>query len=65
MTLFDIKDCEGLSSMRLHFTLDDEKRPVDCEQTENTDANNLNMIEKFALLTNTAVAQHIAVHLPE
>jgi len=53
----------GLSSTSLKFTLDEDGRPVDCEQTENTDANN--MIEEFMLLTNTAVAQRIAVHLPE
>lgn len=31
----------SLSSKRLKFTLDESGRPVDCEQTENTDANNI------------------------
>lgn len=53
----------SLSSKRLRFTLDENGRPVDCEQTENTDANNI--VEEFMLLTNTTVAQRIAVHLPE
>ncbi|KIK48946.1 hypothetical protein CY34DRAFT_7939 [Suillus luteus UH-Slu-Lm8-n1] len=53
----------SLSSKRLKFTLDENGRPVDCEQTENTDANNI--VEEFMLLTNITVAQRIAVHLPE
>lgn len=31
----------GLTSKHLKFTLDENGRPVDCEQTENTDANNI------------------------
>jgi len=31
----------SLSSARLQFTLDENGRPVDCEQTENSDANNM------------------------
>ncbi|KAG2367320.1 hypothetical protein BDR07DRAFT_1393656 [Suillus spraguei] len=53
----------SLSSKRLKFTLDESGRPVDCEQTQNSDANNI--VEEFMLLTNTTVAQRIAVHLPE
>jgi protein SSD1 len=53
----------SLSSKRLKFTLDESGRPVDCEQTENTDANNI--VEELMLLTNITVAQRIAVHLPE
>ncbi|KAG1719443.1 hypothetical protein EDD22DRAFT_1029230 [Suillus occidentalis] len=46
------------------FTLDENGRPVDCEQTENTDANNI--VKEFMLLTNITVSQrHVAVHLPE
>ncbi|KAJ7368360.1 SSD1 protein [Mycena albidolilacea] len=53
----------SLDSLRLQFKLDDHGMPVDCGQYERTDANDL--IEEFMLLTNIAVAQHIAVHLPE
>ncbi|KAJ7283592.1 SSD1 protein [Mycena rebaudengoi] len=53
----------SLDSLRLQFKLDDNGLPVDCGQYERTDANDL--IQEFMLLTNTAVAQHIAVHLPE
>ncbi|KAF8897586.1 SSD1 protein [Infundibulicybe gibba] len=53
----------SLESLRLRFKLDDNGMPVDCGQYERTDANNL--IEELMLLTNIAVAQHIAVHLPE
>jgi protein SSD1 len=31
----------NLSSTRLKFTLDESGHPVDCEQTENSDANNM------------------------
>lgn len=31
----------SLSSTHLRFTLDEDGHPVDCEQTENIDANNL------------------------
>ncbi|KAF7355365.1 DIS3-like exonuclease 2 [Mycena sanguinolenta] len=53
----------SLNSLRLQFKLDDHGMPVDCGQYERTDANEL--VEEFMLLTNIAVAQHIAVHLPE
>ncbi|KAJ6539961.1 hypothetical protein B0H10DRAFT_2170622 [Mycena sp. CBHHK59/15] len=53
----------SLDSLRLQFKLDGNGLPVDCGQYERTDANDL--IEEFMLLTNIAVAQHIAVHLPE
>ncbi|KAJ7179085.1 SSD1 protein [Mycena filopes] len=53
----------SLDSLRLQFKLDDRGLPIDCGQYERTDANDL--IEEFMLLTNIAVAQHIAVHLPE
>ncbi|KAH7926750.1 RNB-domain-containing protein [Leucogyrophana mollusca] len=53
----------SLSSLRLHFTLDENGLPVDCSQYERADANEL--VEEFMLLTNISVAQRIAVHLPE
>ncbi|KAJ7068327.1 SSD1 protein [Mycena amicta] len=53
----------SLNSNRLSFTLDDRGMPVDCWQYDRADANE--MIEEFMLLTNIAVAQQIAVHLPE
>ncbi|KAJ7228625.1 SSD1 protein [Mycena pura] len=53
----------SLNSLRLQFKLDANGMPVDCGQYERTDANEL--VEEFMLLTNIAVAQHIAVHLPE
>ncbi|KAL4075813.1 SSD1 protein [Scleroderma citrinum] len=52
-----------LDSDRPKFTLDDNGFPVDCEQSESNEAKEL--IEEFMLLTNIAVAQRIAVHLPE
>ncbi|OJA20337.1 hypothetical protein AZE42_10293, partial [Rhizopogon vesiculosus] len=33
--------------VRLQFTLDEDRRPVDCDQIENTDTNN--MIEKVSV----------------
>lgn len=45
------------------FDLDDNGTPTDCYNYEYTDANML--VEEFMLLANFAVAQQIAVHLPE
>ena len=53
----------SLQPLRLSFQLDGNGLPTDCGQYERTDANEL--VEEFMLLTNIAVAQHIAVHLPE
>jgi protein SSD1 len=52
-----------LSSSRLSFTLDEKGLPTDCGQGDRNNANDL--VEEFMLLTNTAIAQRIAVHLPE
>ena len=52
-----------LDSLRLSFQLDENGLPTDCGQYIATDANEL--VEEFMLLSNTAVAQHIAVNLPE
>jgi protein SSD1 len=69
-----------IDSMELSFKLDDNGFPEDCWQYEKIEANHLVeevclitccdeliLIEwaQFMLLSNTAVAQHIAVHLPE
>lgn len=48
---------------RLSFQLDENGLPTDCGQYKRNDANEL--VEEFMLLTNIAVAQHVAVHLPE
>jgi len=53
----------SLDSLRLSFKLNENGLPEDCWQRERTDANQL--VEEFMLLCNIAVAQHIAVHLPE
>lgn len=53
----------SLESLRLTFELDENGIPVDCGQYRQNDANSL--IKEFMLLSNIAVAQHIAVHLPE
>ncbi|KAF8974509.1 hypothetical protein BDZ97DRAFT_29165 [Flammula alnicola] len=53
----------SLESLTLSFKLDEDGLPTDCGQYERTQANT--MIEEFMLLTNIAVAQQIAVHLPE
>lgn len=52
-----------LDSLRLSFQLDENGLPTDCGQYTATDANEL--VEEFMLLSNIAVAQHIAVNLPE
>jgi protein SSD1 len=53
----------ALESSKLSFTLDDDGMPADCGQYDRTESNFL--IEEFMLATNIAVAQQIAVHLPE
>lgn len=53
----------SLESLRLSFQLDENGLPSDCGQYARTDANEL--VEEFMLATNIAVAQHVAVHLPE
>jgi len=53
----------SLDSLRLSFKLDDSSLPIDCWQYKHTDANDL--VEEFMLMSNIAIAQHIAVHLPE
>ncbi|KAG2013594.1 SSD1 protein [Coprinopsis cinerea AmutBmut pab1-1] len=52
-----------LESLKLRFTLGEDGLPTDCGEQERLDANAL--IEEFMLLANIAVAQQIAVHLPE
>ncbi|KAF9268013.1 RNB-domain-containing protein [Marasmius fiardii PR-910] len=53
----------SLDSLRLEFQLDENGMPTDCWQHARNDANDL--VQEFILLTNIAVAQHVAVHLPE
>ena len=53
----------SLDSLHLSFKLDDNGLPTDCWQYTRTDAHDL--IEEYMILTNIAVAQHVAVHLPE
>ena len=48
---------------RLMFHLDENGTPIDCYNYALSDSNRL--IEEFMLLTNFAVAQQIAVNLPE
>lgn len=48
---------------RLMFHLDENGTPFDCYNYAQNDSNRL--IEEFMLLTNLAVAQQIAVNLPE
>lgn len=52
-----------IQNSKLMFDLDENGVATDCFNYENTDANSL--IEEFMLLTNFAVAQQIAVNLPE
>ena len=69
-----------LTNSRLSFTLDGNGLPTDCAQSDRNDANDLveevcttriilpvklKLGPQFMLLTNTAIAQRIAVHLPE
>ncbi|CAE6457234.1 unnamed protein product [Rhizoctonia solani] len=53
----------SIQSLRLKFDLDESGAPVDCSDELQTEANHL--IAEFMILANTAVAQQIAVHLPE
>ncbi|KAG7096895.1 hypothetical protein E1B28_004301 [Marasmius oreades] len=53
----------SLDSLQLEFQLDENGMPTDCWQHARNDANDL--IQEFMILTNTAVAHHAAVHLPE
>ncbi|TFK23257.1 RNB-domain-containing protein [Coprinopsis marcescibilis] len=53
----------SLDSLKLKFSLDEAGLPTDCGSYDRTESNML--IEEFMLLANIAVAQHIAVHLPE
>lgn len=70
----------SLESLKLSFSLDDNGFPTDCGPVEYADANKLvaevclvlfhidqcaRSLIQFMLATNIAVAQHIAVHLPE
>jgi protein SSD1 len=52
-----------IKNNKLMFELDEDAIPIDCYNYEYTEANLL--IEEFMLLTNFAVAQQIAVALPE
>ncbi|KAI0304107.1 hypothetical protein BC826DRAFT_1089336 [Russula brevipes] len=52
-----------LESPRLAFKLNDQGLPVDCSQGVDSEANAI--VEEFMVLTNIAVAQQIAVALPE
>lgn len=53
----------ALDSLDLEFNVDENGLPTDCWQRERIESNEL--IEEFMLLTNMAVAQHVAVNLPE
>jgi protein SSD1 len=71
----------SLSDSRLSFALDENGLPKDCEQYDYTEANEVveevfnkynvallkltTLRSKFMILTSVAVAQRIAVHLPE
>ncbi|KAH9938167.1 uncharacterized protein B0H18DRAFT_965883 [Fomitopsis serialis] len=55
--------CIRTESLKLTFKLDEDGMPVDCTQYERGDAHHL--VEEFMLLTNTAVAQQVAVHFTE
>ncbi|KAF8314752.1 RNB-domain-containing protein [Clavulina sp. PMI_390] len=52
-----------IGSARLSFALDESGSPIDCFPESRQDANSL--VEEFMLQTNIAVAQQIAVHVPE
>ncbi|KEP54322.1 putative cell wall biogenesis protein phosphatase SSD1 [Rhizoctonia solani 123E] len=53
----------SVQSLKLKFDLDESGAPVDCSDEAQTEANYL--VAEFMILANTAVAQQIAVHLPE
>ncbi|QRV72666.1 hypothetical protein RhiJN_00680 [Ceratobasidium sp. AG-Ba] len=53
----------SIQSLRLKFDLDENGAPTDCSDELETAANSL--VAEFMILANTAVAQQIAVHLPE
>lgn len=55
--------CIRTESLKLTFQLDENGMPADCVQYEHSEANHL--VEEFMLLTNTAVAQQVAVHFSE
>ncbi|KAH9844292.1 RNB-domain-containing protein [Rhodofomes roseus] len=55
--------CIRTESLKLTFKLDENGMPVDCAQYQRGDAHHL--VEEFMLLTNTAVAQQVAVHFTE
>lgn len=52
-----------VDTYNLTFDLDAEGLPTDCISTGRKEANSL--VEEFMLQTNIAVAQQIAVHIPE
>ncbi|CAE7079676.1 unnamed protein product [Rhizoctonia solani] len=53
----------SIQSLKLKFDLDESGAPIDCSDEVQAEANHL--VAEFMILTNTAVAQQIAVHLPE
>ena len=53
----------SIQSLRLKFDLDEAGAPLDCSDERQAEANYL--VAEFMILANTAVAQQIAVHLPE
>ncbi|KAF8351411.1 SSD1 protein [Amanita rubescens] len=53
----------SLEDVSLRFKLDEAELPIDCGLNERLEA--CELVEEFMLLANTAVAQHIAVYLPE
>jgi len=53
----------SLEHLKLTFDMDEAGLPTDCDLQKCTQARLL--VEEFMLLTNVAVAQHIAVYLPE
>ncbi|CAE6465446.1 unnamed protein product [Rhizoctonia solani] len=53
----------SIQSLKLKFDLDESGAPIDCSDQVQTGANYL--VAEFMILANTAVAQQIAVHLPE
>lgn len=53
----------SISELKLHFSLDDTGKPIDCDAEEQNEANRL--VEEYMLLANLTVAREIAYHLPE